>query len=331
MIRALFAALVLWLAPALAGAAELRQGRTAHYDFEWSPGLDGFAGYLMEEVEAQHARIYAALGADPEVRSQITLVDDVEAMTTIVRERGLGQPPEWAAGLAYPRLRQIYLQASPGRDELFTTLQHEIVHVALGVATDDARVPRWFHEGVAIRLSEGAAFERIRLLTEAALMDGLIDLDELDRGFPAGASRAGTAYAQAVHFVGYLREQYGDDRFRSLIANLRESDTTFPAAVERAFAEPLASIEQKWRGDLRVWWGWIPVVFGATTLWVAAALLLVGAWRRRRRQYQRRLALLEAQESEASMPEIHVAGTPPPPMRRPPLHDPYDGRPPTIH
>jgi hypothetical protein len=329
MRRLLFLAALLALAPAARAADEpFRHGRTDHYDFEWRPDLDGFARHLMEEVEAQHARIYGAVGADPDARTHVTLVDDPAGMRAIVQERDHGLPPEWAAGLAFPEKREIYLQAAVGLPELEVTLQHEIVHVALGVATDDVRVPRWFHEGLAIRLSEGLALERIRLLTEAALMDGLIDLDRLDEGFPASGARAGVAYAQAVHFVGFLRDHFGDEKFQALMRSLHDGGPSFAEAVQRVYGQPLSAIEQTWRKDLRLWWGWIPVIFGSTTLWVIAAFLLVAAWRRRRAQARRRLERLQAIEAIEMRPEVHVAPSPPPPAH---LHDPYDGRPPTIH
>ncbi|MCA9544677.1 MAG: hypothetical protein KC613_09820 [Myxococcales bacterium] len=311
---------------------------TAHYRFRWLDGsLRGFAAGLVAGVEAHHSRIYGELGLSPEAGgpTEVVLVSDADALNRIARAENEGsRPPEWADGLAYPLRRRIYLQASRGPDELDKTFQHEISHVALGTLAQ-GRAPVWLAEGLAIQQSEPIAFERIWLLTEAATMGALHDLDDLAAGFPAGGARAGVAYAQSVHFVGYLRKTFGEERFARFLEVLGEPggpseapEAALDRAMRAAFRLPLATVERDWRESLRLWWGWIPVVFGSTTLWAVTVLLLVGAWRRKRREKAARLAVLRSREAEEMAEDIEVAHA----LRPPPsLFDPYDGQPPTIH
>ncbi len=302
---------------------------TPNYRFEWAPGLDGFGEALVDVVEGHHARIYGELGVASGGPTRVTLLDDEAAMLEVAAARHDGhRPPEWARGLAYPRTREIFLHATVGPAQLDVTFQHEISHVALGEIARHAKIPRWFSEGIAIRQSEGFALDRTWLLTQAATVGALLPLRSLSQGFPDSGSRAGVAYAQAVHFVGHLQGEFGAERFRALIAAMREQRLGLTDAVAETYGRSLDSIEADWRGGLEVWWGWLPMVFGSTTLWVFAAFLLVAGWRRHRRLRSARLDSLRALEAVSDAEDIEIAHALDPP---PALHDPYDGRPPTIH
>lgn len=321
-------ALLAWMSPAIADEAFATE-TTQHYEFEYAPELEARVRPLIAKAEAHHARIYGEVGvvASPDAPTRVTVLADRAEMLRVAAARHGGRaPPEWAAGLAYPATREIFLHVQVPPGELDTTFQHEISHVAVGEL--GTRVPRWFSEGLAIRQSEGVAMERIWLLTEAALVDAVHDLDELNRGFPISGARAGVAYAQAVHFVGWLQSEYGQARFQRLLEVIRDEGKTLPDAVAAVYPDDLRTIEQAWRGSLRVWWGWVPVIFGSTTLWGAATVLLVFGWRRRRRQRVARLRDMAATEAVEMAEDIEVAHGLEPPSN---LHDPYDGRPPTVH
>lgn len=318
-------ALLGWLSAA--GAQPFERKETARYHFEYAEGLHGFAEQLMETVEADHDRIYGELGIETKTPTTVVILGDDDAMLAEAVRRFGGRPPEWAAGLAWPRARTILLHVGVGRDELASTFRHEISHVALGTVGERG-IPRWFKEGLAIRQGEGVDLERAWKLTEAATLGVLLPMDDLNRGFPASGARAGVAYAQAVHFVGYLMGTYGEAAFHDLIRRLRDGQT-FDEAMAGAYPVSLAEIEADWLSTLKVRWGWLPVIFGSTTLWAIAGVLLVLGWRRRRRQRSARIERLRKEEAVEMAEDIEVALPPFVPPR--PLHDPYDGRPPTIH
>lgn len=330
------------LSATAARAQGLPSVRTAHYVIEHAPGLEGHARSLAEAVEDHHRRIYGELGlavVQPETRVTV-MADEPSMLAEATRRHGGHRPPEWAAGLAYPASREIFLHAGVEPAELDRTFQHEISHVALGTLVGRGRVPTWFSEAIAIKQSEGFAMERALLLTEAATMDGLLPLSELERGFPATGGRAGIAYAQAVHFVGYLQQQFGGERFAALLGRLRDGGPTadgahppapaaFAAAFEAVYGQSLAAVEAEWRSSLKLWWGWLPVVFGSAVAWLLATAMLIWGWRRRRRQQAVRLETLRATEAVETADDIEVAV-----VQRPPpsaVVDPYSGQPPTLH
>ena len=323
-----------WSAPVSAQPedAEMDRLSTTHYTVEWAPGLGGPARRLAEFVEPWHTRIYGELGADASGHTRVTLLADERDLLEVARRRHPGSaPPEWAAGLAYPAARAVYLRADVDAAELATTLQHEISHIAMGVVAGAGGVPTWFTEGVAVRQSEPFAFDRLSSLTQAAMMDRLLPLDALDHGFPKSGARAGVAYAQSVHFVGWLVQARGEARFQALMKALGAPDGPergFGAVVADIYGEPLASIESDWRGSLTFWWGWMPIVVLSGAAWALAGGLLVLAWRRRRRAQAERLLQMAGMDALDMAEDVEIAHNLRPPVD---LQDPYQGRPPSIH
>ncbi|MBT4291459.1 hypothetical protein HOD41_02110, partial [bacterium] len=74
---------------------------------------------------------------------------------TFQRELG-NRLPDWGVGVAFPDGRTIVIdcQTAPdvrrGIDEIFL---HELVHILLMQSALEVRLPHWFHEGVAQKLS----------------------------------------------------------------------------------------------------------------------------------------------------------------------------------
>lgn len=311
------------------GRPALTQGEAPGFVFEWAEGQGGLARQLMSEAPGYADEIYGALGghvADPPIK--ITLLRDEAEMLALAEARHGRPPPEWAAGLAFPALKQIYLHGAVPPGEVDETLRHEIAHVALGDVLKGVHPPLWFHEGIAILLSEGLTLDRARTLTETALAGQLLKLDEIEARFPKGPARAELAYAQAIHFIGYLRRQYGDDHLKALVQRMGQDQVSFHAAFEQIYPMSLKEVERRWRESLEVWWGWVPAIFGGTLLWGLVTLLFVWAWRRRKRAQDIRLLEMRGEDAVDMAEDIEITHG----LQRPRgLHDPYSGQPPTIH
>lgn len=323
--------LLLALGPMSAVRAEesLDVLETAHYRLEYPPAMAGLAQRLVDQVESWHGRIYGELGAEAKGQTVVTLMPDERDMFAAVARRHPGsRPPEWAAGLAFPGHRTIFLRGDVPAEELLTTAQHEISHVALGSLAGPGRTPIWFSEGLAIRQSEPVALERIWLMTEAALVDRLLPLSALDAAYPPGGGRIGVGYAQSVHFVGFLATRYGEARFKAFIRALGTRAEPFEDVLTEVYGRPLSALEAEWREGLTFWWGWIPIVAIGTSFWLLVGGLLVFAWRRRRREQATRMRDLAGLEAVDMAEDVEIAHD----LRSPrEMHDPYQGRPPSIH
>ncbi len=308
------------LYPAFA-APPLEHFEAGHYRMEYRPELKGLARSLAQGLEEDHERIYAELGVSAEGQTTVTLLQDQDEMLDLARERSGGRPPEWAAGLAYPELHQIYIHAGQPIDQLRVTLRHEQSHVAFG-EIDALRVPLWFKEGLAIEQSEGRSFERMWLLTESAAVKGALPFRELSRGFPVGRARAGLAYAQSVHFIGYFKKTYGLKGFQALIRELREGQGSFDDAILKVTGEPSSIIEQQWRKTVELWWGFLPGLFTKTGLWVLGGTLLFMAWRRRRNLTRQKYERMAREEQPILYDALKMKAQSAHQMQRPPTPPP---------
>ncbi|MEE2787631.1 MAG: peptidase MA family metallohydrolase [Myxococcota bacterium] len=298
------------------------------FTFEWDARSQSEAQALMARAPQHKTRIYGELGVKDAPVIRVVVAESRAAMLEKAESENGHRPPEWAAGLAYPRKGHIYLHASVHIDELEETFIHELSHVALGRVADSKPIPRWFSEGLAIWQSESFSWERMRLLTEAASMDRLFRLAQLERGFPSNAHRAGVAYAQAVHFVGYLHQIGGQSTFHTFIDRLRRGDQSFQVALESSYETSLRSLERDWLNTLRVRWGWVSVIFNENSLWIFASVLLIIGWRRRSKEKKRRLVILRAFEDDEAVLRDDVHRSAGQDVRR---LGSNDGQPPTYH
>ena len=159
-------------------------------------------------------------------------------------------------------------------------------------------------------------------------MDRLIPLSRLADGFPRSGGRAGLAYAQSVHFVQYLRQRLGAEGFRRLLASLGTHRGDVPAALSETLGVSSARISVEWHDHLRVRWGWLPIIFSETSLWIFASLLLLLGWWRRRTQARVKLDLMRREEEQNIEGAIDIRSES---QTDQGSLDPYDGRPPTFH
>lgn len=188
----------------------------------------------------------------------------------------------------------LHLEGVGSSDELDREVTHEVAHVMLARAADDAEgeVPLWFNEGVA-QYAEGASPLRAdRLSAEAERAGKLRPISELGtfafrqtdviRQFGPEY-----AYAEAASLVHYLVAQHGEHVIADLLAATREQGQ-FAAALARVTGLTLPELESAWRNSLRQQWTWAAFVDINLLVWVVMVLLLGAAVLRYRRERRRR-------------------------------------------
>jgi hypothetical protein len=200
-------------------------------------------------------------------------------------------PPELPPGAPAAAFRELGLVVmslgSPLPQEpaeLEEHLRHELSHLALDEAVADHDLPRWLHEGFAVHASGEDAAQRAESLCVAALRDRLLGLRDVAARFPEGPPGGSIAAAEAAFFVRYLVEPPQRPRFAMLIDRLREGEP-FERALTAAYDGDLDQIDQRFRKEMARRYSFVPVLAGATALWmvVAAAVIL----RRRKLAAQR--------------------------------------------
>jgi hypothetical protein len=208
-----------------------------------------------------------------------------------------GRAPEWAGGVAIPRLRRIvvpaYPQAGVDRRSAEATLRHEIVHLIVHQQLPSP-VPRWFDEGYAEIASGSWDASAAWTLRVAMLLGRTPPLDSLELAWPREAGRARLAYLLSATMVDHLRRRTGEEGFALLLENWRREES-LERAVRVTFGMTMGELEEEWRRAVRSRYGWLAMAANLGALWFVAMALGFLALIPRRRRNRERMAAMEAE------------------------------------
>jgi hypothetical protein len=226
----------------------------------------------------------AGAGLDPPPDIQVTLIaeDDPRARAT----------PDWIVGLASGSRHVAIFPARIGAypyGSLEAVLWHEVVHLALNARADGRRLPRWFHEGVAVTVEGGWNLtSQLRLVLAAG---GDPALGDLSRLFGSESQpETARAYLLAAALMADVRRRHGP-AVPGAIAGRVAAGAPFAEAFRLETGEgPEDAAARTWRAYRR-WTSWLPVVASGATLWsgilvLAVVAFLVRLQRRARRRRQ---------------------------------------------
>jgi hypothetical protein len=171
-------------------------------------------------LTSNYVRIWKAVAPDTAVnRSPIAIIYYSRA-----DERKLGvRLPEWGGGGAIGKDTIIVpIDRFPLSDmDLGRVTVHELVHIALERAYGRLRIPRWFHEGLAMTLSGELSFDEQVTLSRAIFTKKLMPLDSIERVNRFDAFGAALAYSESHLAVTYMIDKYGIDGIPELLNEVR--------------------------------------------------------------------------------------------------------------
>ncbi len=216
-----------------------------------------------------------------------------------------GAIPHWGEAVADAR-KQIIIVKSPrwfrSNNRPRTLLTHELVHILVGIATNNATLPRWLNEGLAIYISGETEYADGREIAHARFSDQLIPLQQIDAMFAFEQFQAHLAYQQAFSAISYLVETYGHTALSALLQSVRR-ERNFERAFQKTFAVSTQRFEQDWRAWLEKKYRYTFLVDFEYWLWLVIVLLFFAAFLMVQRRKRRKLA--EWEQSE------HTSGEPP--------------------
>ncbi|HEY3233136.1 MAG TPA: peptidase MA family metallohydrolase [Polyangiaceae bacterium] len=300
--------------------------------FWYHPDIRRAVQPLIDRAVEIRRDLAARLGQAPATGIRVRIARTPGEMEMLAPE---GVPfPSYASGVAYPEIGLILLTAAPvnpnSRHNLEEIFRHEMAHVALWQAVGGRAVPRWFNEGFAVFASGESSFVRLQTLWTATLADSLLPIERLERTFPADATSASVAYAEAADLLRFLVRQQDRIRFVTLIERLKSGQTLSSAMLDAYNSDPNA-LEQEWRQDIARRYTFWPVVLSGTVVWVGIIGLFVWAWRRRRRRDRQTLARWAREEAAEEMQKaaaaaqasrVHIVLAAPTQRGAPPLRPP---------
>jgi len=234
---------------------------------------------LLDEADAVRAELATALGRPVLWHAQARLAPSPSELAKLLPEPL--RPDAISVTHAAGELVGVALQ--DGRGEMVDVaraLRRELSHLALHEATRGNLPPGWFVAGFASSMEGEPSFgEGTMPLVGAALFGNLLPFADLDRALQEEATTT-LATAEARAFVGHLRTR-GPVAFTSLVERLRSGEA-FNAALEAAYGESLSELEQAFRDQTSLRYGYLP--FLAVVGLVGASSFGLSMWRGSRRK-----------------------------------------------
>lgn len=143
--------------------------------------------------------------------------------------------------------------------DLERILPHEVTHALIHEVTqsDYDGVPLWLSEGLAtsVQYTFSPDPDAQLLMQQAARDQSLISLDTLCAAFPQSSARARLAYAESASVITYIRDRYGRQALRDLVAAYGDG-ATCEGGVQRVLALSLDRLQAQWSQSLAPQSGW---------------------------------------------------------------------------
>lgn len=127
-------------------------------------------------------------------------------------------------------------------------IPHELTHAMLNQVTKPpfGEIPRWLHEGLAMRSEGGMNTEERSTLADAIDKDALISLRVLNSAFADAREQAILSYAESYSLVTFIIDEYGTEKLGELIAVFAEG-AHYDDALGEVFGVDMDGMEDLWR------------------------------------------------------------------------------------
>jgi len=199
---------------------------------------------------------------------------------------------QWASGQARPELDVVVVAISDAEgytSRMMRDIPHEITHLLVYQAVAPANyryVPEWLDEGLATANERLPTPEYAVATEEARVQEQLLPLQELCVPFSPDSNTAFLAYAQSGSVVQFIRQRYGAQGIRALLAAYADG-ASCTQGVQEALHISLSGLETAWRASLEPqapWRAWVEQAGVWVGLWLLSLLVavpMVGGLRRR--------------------------------------------------
>ena len=293
---------------ALAGSAAESVGPSASWPDSLSSG-DFTVRYRPEARRAAQRilEVASSRGAAVAARAGLSELGPVEIFVASTdqefRALTYGGVPDWGAGCAYPDRGVIVLRnplSVPDPLGMEDVVVHEVAHVAAGRVLGGVRVPRWFHEGIAMTLAGEWRLPRSASLVGAGAGGALIGLERLSASFPEEGRAAMLAYSESFYALRFLMESAGGATPQDVLAAIAEAGN-FDDGLARLYGAPRAAFERDAVRSFGSRFGWGILLTRWNVLFVLLTLVLVVGWAVKVRRARVRMREWEEEERRTGL------------------------------
>ncbi|HUF52572.1 MAG TPA: peptidase MA family metallohydrolase [Dehalococcoidia bacterium] len=131
-------------------------------------------------------------------------------------------------------------------NDAFDTLRHELTHIVTAQAGESAfgTLPAWVDEGTAVYSQEDAG--GFRSAIEDAIDRGEVFSVREISSYPGDPDKVNLFYGQSWSLVSYLIDEYGEEQFAQLFAEVK-SGSRIESALEAVYGFGQDGLEDEWR------------------------------------------------------------------------------------
>ncbi len=228
--------------------------------------------FSWDAIKTDEVSVYAYNG-DPDFNTDIlnsaqATMDELQTRFGVERSRPLriwvysssadfggaqvNNSESWIAGASYPELGLILAVLPDGdRAEVGRVVPHEVSHQVLHQATKNPFnwPPPWLDEGLAVYNQAGGNETFPAMVTTAEADGRLPSLRALNSAFPYDPAETRLAYAASFDVVGFVIEEFGEEKMDALIDVYREG-VSHEDAVQRALGISLDDLDRRWKASI---------------------------------------------------------------------------------
>ena len=223
--------------------------------YEWQVLENEFVRLYWHDQDADFGQHFfdlatetvGALGAEfdvtPDDVTAIVIYNSHRELMEVLREGSA----EWTGAVTFGESGCIAIGLGD-MEWMNRVVPHELTHAVLYMVTKPpfGDIPRWLHEGLAMRSEGGMSLEEQLSLEKAIRDDELISLRVLNSPFADQRDRAILSYAESNSLVNYIIEVYGTKKLGELIAIFAEG-AHYDDAVMEVFGVDMDGLEDLWR------------------------------------------------------------------------------------
>ncbi|HPU85388.1 MAG TPA: peptidase MA family metallohydrolase [Candidatus Latescibacteria bacterium] len=211
---------------------------------EHRPHMRASAERAAAIVQMARTRFYALADTSFPFEIHVLLASSAAEFAGLTR----GLVPDWGAAAAVPGEGLVIISGLSEEKPMAEAACHEVAHLALH-ALSRGPVPRWFDEGIAMRLSDEWSIAYSVRLARSALANRLLPLHSVERVLSFERDQAALAYAVSFAAIRWFEKRHGERALALLLRSL--ASHPFDEAFERVTGSDSASFEREWLRSAR--------------------------------------------------------------------------------
>ena len=209
----------------------------------WHDQPEAFGRTHFQAAEDAAEDLRDEFGVTPDDPVSIVIYNSHEELMSVLVDASA----EWTGAVNFSGRGTIAigLGSSAWMDRV---IPHELTHAMLDQVTKPpfGDIPRWLHEGLAMRSEGGLTVEERALLADAIEIGQLVSLRALNSAFADARDQAVPSYAESYSLVEFLIDQYGTDELGQLIDVFAEG-AHYDDAMLEVFGVDMDGMEDLWR------------------------------------------------------------------------------------